>query len=202
MSYQEEALDLISRPENIAAALEISRLVEALKPQFQKDFWMGLTAKIESMLQETELAASWQVVVSEHYDAKWGGLVVKPKEVMPNQRYIRVKLQQQEKQRDYPLIYGMVYDREFPQWKQIPELNELGTSLQNQGFGERDIWWLGYKYTDYSIWKHDFMMRMGGTEREAFIEEMANLLLNLLSYNLGAINAVNAALSRPPYLFA
>ena len=200
MDYEQEALDFIARPENIGAALEIARLVDQMRPRLQKDFWVAVTTKAESILLASELAKSWQVIAEhQNYRSSYAGLVIAPKEFEYGQRYLRVRLEQGRRQEEYPLYYGVKWDRDFS-WKQMNVLKSLRNSLISQGFGEENNWWIGYKYLGtYHMHKQEFLLRMG-TDQEALVAEMASQLFELLETNLKEIEAINNALKQPPHL--
>lgn len=194
MDYEQEALNLIAQPENIAAALEIASLVEQLKPRFQEKFWIAVSARVESFLKASELNASWRLAPPRPpYKDKYLKVSVIPVETAPGQRFLSAGLEQGQPREEYPLYYGLHWSSAFAEWQHVPEVEKLHVSLKSQGFGEINEWWPGYRYLNITIWSHPFLLRMG-TDREAFVKELATNLIDLLRNNIEQINTVNMLL--------
>ena len=194
MNYEDAVLDFLSKEENLLIALEVSERIEQLKIRLHEEFWFTFRSALQDTLTQSRWSNEWEVrmTVREALLKDYASCLLVPRSIQRDQRYLRFGLQQGTRSQDYPLSYGIVWNKALGTELNIKEVDVLADKLRKEGF-RSDSWWIGYKYLNYYPPRKEFLLRMAAN-RDEFIQEMIELLRALFEGKYPLIEGANAAL--------
>jgi len=160
MTYKEELISLLSKPENISTALEISDTIWQVKTKLQGQFW-DHTRKIlsASIGADQSLSRKWSIfssVVDTNPTKQNTGLGCRLS--ASEKALIKVVLEVENKQ----LFVGVGFTEEH-QPPYPDEVHHLQEILKTEGHQAYPPWWLGVKWI-----RDDYMTA------NSFLEEVAS----------------------------
>ena len=197
MSYTDAVVDFLSKRQNLVLALEIVDQLELVKDKFQIEFWLALGEAMKTRLKRAK-SKQWEIEMPDEADlcANWVGCSLYPLTVSDDQYYLGVGFQQVTPDSGgYHFRYGIWWcDEVSKKAAAVKQARTLIDKLAKEGFKSNN-WWIGRKDTKLVPRGKDFMLRMV-TNKQALVDEMAQLLWELFQDNCASIEAANLALAR------
>jgi len=132
MNYEEAVLDFLSKEENLPIALEVSDRIEQLKIRLHEEFWFTFRNALQDALAKSQRANDWQVRMTDRdgllkdYAKCW----LVPRSFRQGQRYLRLALEQGARSLDYPLYYGVHWNRALKTELNVEEIGALADKLK------------------------------------------------------------------------
>ena len=199
MDYEKAAREFLLTEENLPVALEIARIVENIKPELHRVFWRALHDNLTIKLGRSDWSDKWRVSYRpdiKHFKKDWFGCSLVPQYEAGDCTYYTVRLEQTTRSDGYRLFYGVQRSQRnpLPREDDLPQVISLKRGLEERGLRDNEVWWIGIKNLSDRAASHEFLLRMSN-DKEAFVDEIAQLLWSLLTECGDLIEAANQALA-------
>lgn len=176
MTYENEILTFLSKPENIEISLEISEYVEKIKPYLLEKFWLTFANTLRSRLNQSDYYDTWEIMDSFHNGILQSYTTCSISPFVPGMEKINllsVSLQHSTPQKSYSLHYGIGWTKNPVREKNLG-VEELYKVLPSNQQSNTD-WWPSITYTHYSIYGKEGLIRLA-TNPDDFVAEIADLV--------------------------
>lgn len=196
MSYEQEVMQFLSRPENLPIALEVAVYVEQIKSALHEKFWNELAINLRQRLNTSAFQEHWRVDAPEDVTKPYAKCVFHPKgPTAPSP--IRIGIEQNTRQGNYALYYGMHWAHQKPaKADQIEAVEILRQELLAQGFVKESNWWLGWQWLNVQVYSAPVLQGMSA-DSAAFVDTFAEKIWETFLQFRPLAEEVNAKLIAP-----
>jgi hypothetical protein len=192
MSNEEQAvLDFFAQVENLPLALSLAEQLDSLRQQMNNAYWLGLRERISA------LAPGWKVQITEDRDAENCLVGLNLQQTAEQALSLRPMMEQQITGGVPRIYFGLMWvGTPAPEATQIAEVGLLRAALRDEGFKSNEKF-LAWRWTPYYARRKDFMLRYSN-QTNAFLDESAGLLKQLLIAHGASVQAINTILQATP----
>lgn len=175
MSYKDEILAFLGKPENLEIALEVSDYMTEFREKAHKQFWVMFTQNFQERLVKSNYHGKWrfQPLPSDKYSTQLGKCYLIPNQAgKMDKPLLKFAIGQGNRPNFYQLYRGVCWIGEAP--KQPDHyLIELQNLLKEKGLTQTDSNWPGYDVTPYHVQSNNFIMQFKQNP-EKKINQIAN----------------------------
>jgi hypothetical protein len=186
-----EIVKFITKKENLQIAMEVTDLIEDLKRQTHRDFWVAMNQELTGLI-EKEYPGFWifRKFNLKHLRKDWEtaffDMIVRNHEKHPT--LLRFGIGQSSQENNYRLYCGV-----FKHGTINPMLMNLRGELVSVNLSNNDDWWAGWGYLPVIPNTTDFIFEMYNNKEE-FIKESAKAFWEKLTFLRPEVERINLQL--------